>query len=85
MCDPDPNFLPALDEYEVRVHDGRPCPKLVAAIEIFNPSNKVRPDRRRAFAAKVDAVLQCDVRVSLVDLITVRQFNLYADLFDLLL
>jgi hypothetical protein len=76
--------LPDQDEYEVRVYDARHGRRLVAAIEIISPSNKDRPERRRAFAAKVAALLQHDVSVSLVDVVTVRQFNLYADLLELI-
>jgi Protein of unknown function (DUF4058) len=75
--------LPDQDEYEVRVYDARHGRRLVAAIEIVSPSNKDRPESRRAFVAKVAALLQRDVCVSLVDLVTIRQFNLYADLLEL--
>ena len=75
--------LPEQDEYEVRVYDARHGRRLVAAIEIISPSNKDRPESRRAFVAKVVALLQRDVCVSLVDLVTIRQFNLYADLLEL--
>src|ERR1019366_8295760 len=74
--------LPDQDEYEVRVYDARHGRRLVAAIEIVSPSNKDRPESRRAFVAKVAALLQRDVCVSLVDLVTIRQFNLYADLLE---
>jgi Protein of unknown function (DUF4058) len=76
--------LPDQDEYEVRVYDARHGRRLVAAIEIVSPSNKDRPESPRAFVAKVAALLQRDVSVSLVDLVTVRQFNLYADLLELI-
>ena len=76
--------LPDQDEYEVRVYDARHGRRLVAAIEIVSPSNKDRPESRRAFVAKVAALLQRDVSVSLVDIVTVRQFNLYADLLELI-
>jgi len=68
----------------VRVYDGRHGRRLVAAIEIVSPSNKDRPESRRAFVAKVAALLQRDVSVSIVDIVTIRQFNLYADLLDLI-
>jgi hypothetical protein len=71
------------DEYEVRVYDARHGRRLVAAIEIVSPSNKDRPESRRAFVAKAAALLQQDVCVSLVDLVTIRQFNLYGDLLAL--
>lgn len=76
--------LPDQDEYEVRVYDARHGRRLVAAIEIVSPSNKDRPESRRAFVAKVAALLQHDVSVSLVDIVTIRQFNLYADLLELI-
>jgi hypothetical protein len=72
------------DEYEVRVYDVERGRLLVAAIEIVSPSNKDRPENRRAFVAKVAALLQKDVCVSVVDLVTIRQFNLYADLLELI-
>jgi hypothetical protein len=72
------------DEYEVRVYDSRRGRMLVAAIEIVSPANKDRPEHRRAFVAKCAALLQKNVCVSIVDIVTVRQFNLYADLLDLI-
>lgn len=72
------------DEFEVRVYDPERGRQLVAAIEIVSPSNKDRPENRRAFVAKVAALLQKDVCVSVVDLVTIRQFNLYADLLELI-
>jgi Protein of unknown function (DUF4058) len=76
--------LPDQDEYEVRIYDSRHGRRLVAAIEIVSPSNKDRPESRRAFVAKVAALLQRDVSVSIVDIVTIRQFNLYADLLELI-
>jgi hypothetical protein len=76
--------LPDQDEYEVRVYDDRYGRRLVAAIEIVSPANKDRPESRRAFVAKAAALLQRDVCVSLVDVVTIRQFNLYADLLELI-
>jgi hypothetical protein len=76
--------LPEQDEYEVRVYDTRRGRTLVAAIEIVSPSNKDRPESRRAFVAKAAALLQQDVCVSIVDFVTIRQFNLYADLLGLI-
>ena len=76
--------LPDQDEYEVRVYDARHGRRLVAAIEIVSPSNKDRPENRRPFVAKVAALLQRDVSVSIVDIVTIRHFNLYADLLELI-
>jgi len=76
--------LPDQDEFEVRIYDVEHGRELVAAIEIVSPSNKDRPENRRAFVAKVAALLQKEVCVSVVDLVTIRQFNLYADLLELI-
>ncbi len=75
---------PDQDEYEVRVYDDRYGRRLVAAIELVSPGNKDRPESRRAFVAKVAALLQDEVCVALVDLVTVRQFNLYGDVLELI-
>ena len=78
-----PADLPAQDEYEVRVYDSERGRRLVAAIEIVSPANKDRPDHRRAFVAKCAALLQEQVSVVIVDLVTTRQFNLYHDLLEM--
>lgn len=72
------------DEYEVRVYDDEAGRRLVAAVEIVSPANKDRPERRRAFVAKCAALLQELVSVTIVDLVTARQFNLYSDLLELI-
>ena len=71
--------LPDYDEYEVRIYDAKRGRHLVAAIEIVSPANKDRPEHRNAFVGKCAALLQKGVAVSIVDLVTVRQFNLYAE------
>jgi len=68
------------DEYEVRIYDAQRGRHLVAAIEIVSPGNKSRPEHRNAFIAKCAALLQKGVAVSIVDLVTIRRFNLYAQL-----
>ena len=72
--------LPDNDEYEVRIYDTRRGRRLVAAIEIVSPANKDRPEHRNVFVAKCAVLLQKGVAVSIVDLVTVRHFNLYAEL-----
>jgi hypothetical protein len=72
------------DEYEVRIYDTERGRQLVAAIEIVSPSNKDLPETREVFVGKVVSLLQQGVCVSLVDLVSVRQANLYADLLRLL-
>lgn len=72
--------LPDYDEYEVRIFDARRGRSLVAAIEIVSPANKDRPEHRNVFVGKCAALLQKGIAVSIVDLVTNRHFNLYADL-----
>ena len=71
-------------EYEVLVFDQTRNRQLVAAIEIVSPANKDRAENRRAFVAKCAALLQDHVCVSIVDLVTIRRFNLYCDLLELI-
>jgi hypothetical protein len=73
--------LPKQDVYEVRIYrgDGR---QLVAAIEIVSPSNKDRPETRAIFATKIAELLAHDVCVSIVDVVTNRHFNLYAEVMN---
>ena len=72
---------PDQDEYEVRIYDNK-LQRIVAAIELVSPSNKDRPDHRRAFATKCAALLRDSVSVSIVDLVTDRNANLYAELLE---
>jgi hypothetical protein len=74
--------LPEQDEYEVRVYDTKRHRRLVAAVEIVSPGNKDRPENRRAFVAKCATLLQQRVSVSIIDLVTTRQFNLYGELLE---
>jgi hypothetical protein len=73
-----------VDEYEVRVYDSARDRRLVAAIELVSPSNKDRPETRRAFVAKCAALLQQQVSVAIIDVVTTREFNLYAELLEFL-
>jgi hypothetical protein len=72
------------DEYAVRVYDTRRGRRLVAAVEIVSPANKDWPEHRQLFVARCAALLQQRVAIAVVDLVTVRDFNLYADLLELL-
>jgi hypothetical protein len=76
--------LPDQYEYEVRVYDRKRHRHLVAAVEIVSPANKDRPENRRAFVTRCAALLQQRVSVAIVDLVTIRHFNLYADLLELI-
>ena len=76
--------LPAQDAYEVRVYDTKRGRRLVAAVEIVSPANKDWPEHRQAFIAKCAALLEEQVSVAIVDLVTIRHFNLYRDLLQLI-
>jgi len=76
--------LPDQDVYEVRVYDSRRHRRLVAAIELVSPSNKDRPESRGTFVSKAAALLMHDVCVSIVDVVSTSQFNLYAELMNFL-
>jgi len=76
--------LPAIDEYEVRVYDTKRGRRLVAAVEIVSPANKDRPEHRRSFAAKCAALLQNQVSVAIVDIVTTRRANLYGELLEVI-
>ena len=79
VCD-----LPGEDVYEVQIYDRRRRARLVAAVEIVSPSNKDRPESRRAFVAKCAGLLRERVSVIVVDLVTTRTMNLYGELLDFL-
>jgi Protein of unknown function (DUF4058) len=72
--------VPEEDEFEVRIYNVEEERRLVAAIEIVSPANKDRPEKRRAFVGKCGALLRKGVAVSIVDLVTIRHANLYAEL-----
>ena len=55
---------------------------MVAAIELISPRNKDRPESRAQFVAKCAALLRQQVSVVLVDVVTTRDFNLYAELLE---
>ena len=66
------------DEYQIRIYDEDRDRRLVATIELLSPSNKDRPASRELFLSKLTALLQQNVAVTLVDLVTSRPANLYA-------
>ena len=69
-------------EYEVLIFDQQRGRELVAAIELVSPANKDRPESRQAFVSKCAALLQKKICVSIVDLVTVKYFNLYCEVLD---
>ena len=76
--------IPDDDEFEVRVYDAERDRTLVAVIELVSPANKDRVERRNRFVSKCAALLRQGVAVSIVDVVTTRQFNLYAELLAFL-
>src|SRR6478736_844984 len=68
--------------YEVLIFDQTRARLLVAAVELVSPGNKDRPESRRAFVTKCAALIGQGVCVSIVDLVTTRRFNLYAEMLD---
>ena len=70
--------------YEVLIFDIERDRTLVAAVEIVSPANKDRPESRQLFVAKCFNLLRQNVCVSIIDLVTIRAFNLYTELLALL-
>lgn len=67
-------------EYEVLIYDVEREKTLVAAVDFVSPGNKDRAEHRQAFVAKCSALLQQNVSVAIVDVVTDRTGNLYAEL-----
>jgi hypothetical protein len=76
--------IPDYDEYEVRIYDAERGRQLVAVIELVSPGNKDRAEKCNAFVGKCAALLQKGIAISIVDVVTPRQFNLYAELLQFL-
>lgn len=70
--------------YEVLILDVERDRRLVTAIEIVSPANKDRAESRQLFITKCLNLLRQDVCLSMIDLVTIRQFNLYTELLALL-
>jgi hypothetical protein len=70
--------------YEVLIFDIERDRQLVAAIEIVSPANKDRPESRHLFVAKCFNLLRQNVCLSIVDLVTIRKQNLYAELLSMI-
>lgn len=75
--DPTENY-----EYEVLIFDQQRGRELVAAIELVSPANKDRPETRQPFVSKCAALVQEKICVSIVDLVTIRHFNLYCEVLE---
>ena len=68
------------DVVEVQVIDERGYPTLVGAIELISPANKDRAKHRRAFITKCAALLQQNIGLIVVDVVTNRRANLHDQL-----
>ena len=66
----------------MRVYDEKRHCRLVAAVEIVSPANKDRPEHRNAFVSKCAGLLREQVSVVIVDLVTTRTQNVYAELLE---
>lgn len=73
-----------IETYEVQVYSPKGPMKLVAVIEIVSPSNKDRPETRRAFAVKCASLLNQGIGLLVVDMVTNRLANLHDDIARLL-
>jgi hypothetical protein len=72
---------PVVDDiFETLVYEGGRSNRLVAALEFVSPSNKDRPENRVRFIEKCVGHLKNDISVAIVDVVTKRHFNLYAEL-----
>ncbi|MGO9468126.1 MAG: DUF4058 domain-containing protein, partial [Isosphaeraceae bacterium] len=84
VAEPRVHLGPEQYAYEVLIFDLERDRRLVAAVEIVSPANKDRPESRQLFVAKCFSLLRQDVDLSIVDLVTNRQFNFYTELLALL-
>lgn len=73
-------FPPA---FGVRVYETSGGPTLVAAIELVSPGNKDRDETRRAFAAKCATYLQGAIGLIVIDVVTSRHSQPFAELMTL--
>jgi len=71
--------FPGQDVYEVRIYHERRKRKLVAAIEIVSPSNKAGSRERVQFVGKIANLVKAGICVSVVDIVSTVDQNLYAD------
>jgi hypothetical protein len=79
-------IIPAVfpDSFEVKVINAEGGPRLVAAIELVSPSNKDRPDTRRAFVVKCANYLFQGIPCIVVDVVTSRLSNLHNEIMEML-
>lgn len=68
-------------EYEVNIYTEDEF-RLVAAIEMVSPSSKDRPENRKTFVNKCEALLKKEICVTIVNVVTNRATNLYGELLQ---
>jgi hypothetical protein len=73
-----------LDSFEVKVFSTEAGPTLVAAIELVSPSNRDRPQTRRAFAVKCASYLTQGIHLIVADIVTNRAANLHNEIMSLM-
>ena len=71
---------PLEDDLEIEVIRDRGGRELVGAVEFASPANLDRPESRAGFAAKCEALLAKGIGVAMVDVVTEKNFSLYASL-----
>jgi hypothetical protein len=67
------------DSFEVKVFSQSGGQTLVGVIELVSPSNKDRPEERRAFASKAASYLHQGISLIIVDVVTSRSANLHRE------
>jgi Protein of unknown function (DUF4058) len=72
------------DSFEVLVFESEGGARLVASVELVSPSNKDRPEHRRAFAVKCASYLCQGVGLVVIDIVTSRRANLHNEMMELL-
>lgn len=70
----------AQDVVEIQVQREEGGLRLVAAIELVSPANKDRPANRDAFVSKCLGYLRAGVSVVIVDVVTMRNASLFAQM-----
>lgn len=68
--------------FEVLVYETFGGNVLVGAIELISPANKDRPESRRAFIAKCEAILRAGIGLVLIDVVPGRRANLHNELMS---
>ncbi len=70
-------------EFGVHIYETSGGPTLVAAIELVSPGNKDRDETRRAFASKCATYIQRAIGLVVIDMVTSRHSQPFAELMAL--